>query len=127
MTAIYAAYKTGILASLAHGFWINPKKSTSKASASYISALDIKFAGELGYTIKLLGMVKKPVRRCVQVSVYPTLPCRTRMCLPTWDVGVFNACFVRGDIVGDALFYGRGAGKDATASAVLSDLVDAPR
>src|SRR6185369_5475002 len=39
--------------------------------------------------------------------------------------GVFNACFVRGDIVGDTLFYGRGAGKDATASAVLSDVADA--
>ena len=55
----------------------------------------------------------------VQVSVYPTL-------IPNAHVlasvnGVFNACFVRGDIVGDTLFYGRGAGKDATASAVLSD------
>jgi homoserine dehydrogenase len=59
----------------------------------------------------------------VQVSVYPTL-------IPNSHVlasvnGVFNACFVRGDIVGDTLFYGRGAGKDATASAVLSDLADA--
>ena len=59
----------------------------------------------------------------MQVSVYPTL-------VPNAHVlasvnGVFNAVFVRGDFVGDTLFYGRGAGKDATASAVLSDLADA--
>ncbi len=59
----------------------------------------------------------------VQVSVYPTL-------VPNAHVlasvnGVFNAVFVRGDIVGDSLFYGRGAGKDATASSVLSDIGDA--
>jgi len=59
----------------------------------------------------------------VQVSVYPTL-------IPNAHVlasvnHVFNAVFVRGDVVGDALFYGRGAGKDATASSVLSDLADA--
>jgi homoserine dehydrogenase len=84
----------------------------------------------LGYTIKLLGIVKKPeggkrkAENCrVQVSVYPTL-------IPNSHVlasvnGVFNACFVRGDVVGDTLFYGRGAGKDATASAVLSDIADA--
>src|SRR6185369_11649643 len=59
----------------------------------------------------------------VQVCVYPTL-------IPNGHVlasvnHVFNAVFVRGDIVGDTLFYGRGAGKDATASAVLSDLADA--
>jgi homoserine dehydrogenase len=118
-----AAHKTGILASLAHGFWVSPKKIHVEG-IRHISAMDIKFAGELGYTIKLLGMVKKLEKGCrVQVSVYPTL-------VPNAHVlasvnGVFNAVFVRGDIVGDSLFYGRGAGKDATASAVLSDLADA--
>jgi homoserine dehydrogenase len=125
-----AAHKIGILASLAHGFWVHPKKIHVEGIRR-ISALDIKFAGELGYTIKLLGIVKKTEsgkrkvkNNCrVQVSVYPTL-------IPSAHVlasvnGVFNAVFVRGDIVGDALFYGRGAGKDATASAVLSDLADA--
>jgi homoserine dehydrogenase len=139
-----AAHKIGILASLAHGFWVNPKKIHVEG-IRHISALDIKFAGELGYTIKLLGIVK-PIddlpltndvsknnsarksqianRKCqVQVSVYPTL-------IPNAHVlasvnHAFNAVFVRGDIVGDSLFYGRGAGKDATASAVLSDLADA--
>jgi len=118
-----AAHKTGILASLAHGFWINPKKIHVEG-IRHISALDIKYAGELGYTIKLLGTVKKLEGSCrVQVSVYPTL-------VPNAHVlasvnGVFNAVFVQGDIVGDALFYGRGAGKDATASSVLSDIGDA--
>jgi homoserine dehydrogenase len=118
-----AQHKIGILASLAHGFWVNPKKVYVQG-IRHVSALDIKFAGELGYTIKLLGIVKKLGSGCrVQVSVYPTL-------IPSSHVlaGVnheFNAVFVRGDIVGDTLFYGRGAGKDATASAVLSDLADA--
>jgi homoserine dehydrogenase len=125
-----AAHKIGILASLAHGFWVTPKKIHVEG-IRHISALDIKFAGELGYTIKLLGIVKKAEsgkrkaeNKCgVQVSVYPTL-------IPNAHVlasvnYAFNAVFVRGDIVGDSLFYGRGAGKDATASAVLSDLADA--
>jgi homoserine dehydrogenase len=118
-----AQHKIGILASLAHGFWVNPGKIHVEG-IRHISALDIKFANELGYTIKLLGIIKKLEGGCrVQVSVYPTL-------IPNAHVlagvnHVFNAVFVRGDIVGDTLFYGRGAGKDATASAVLSDLADA--
>jgi homoserine dehydrogenase len=130
-----AQHKIGILASLAHGFWVNPKKIHVEG-IRHVSVLDIKFANQLGYTIKLLGIIKtvegresrveeKKIRTgCrVQVSVYPTL-------IPNAHVlagvnHVFNAVFVRGDIVGDTLFYGRGAGKDATASAVLSDLADA--
>ncbi len=139
-----AQHKIGILASLAHGFWVSPKKIHVEGIRP-VSALDIKFARELGYTIKLLGIIKRnddlrlaideskgrPARKSkianrkcrVQVSVYPTL-------IPNSHVlagvnHVFNAVFVRGDIVGDTLFYGRGAGKDATASAVLSDLADA--
>jgi homoserine dehydrogenase len=59
----------------------------------------------------------------VQVSVYPALIPNSHVLASVNDV--FNAVFVRGDVVGDTLFYGRGAGKDATASAVLSDLADA--
>ncbi len=123
-----AAHKTGILASLAHGFWVSPKKIHVEG-IRHISAMDIKFAGELGYTIKLLGIVKtecgkRKADKCrVQVSVYPTLVPNAHVLASVNDV--FNAVFVRGDIVGDTLFYGRGAGKDATASAVLSDLADA--
>jgi homoserine dehydrogenase len=118
-----AAHKTGILASLAHGFWIKPKQIHVEGIRE-VSALDIKFAGELGYTIKLLGTVKKlQGNGRVQVSVYPTLVPNSHVLASV--NGVFNAVFVRGDVVGDSLFYGRGAGKDATASSVLSDIGDA--
>ena len=94
-------------------------------SARSTSSLPAK----LGYTIKLLGIVKQTAigagarRDRTRYSVYPTL-------IPNAHVlasvnHVFNAVFVRGDVVGDTLFYGRGAGKDATASAVLSDVADA--
>ena len=137
-------HKIGILASLAHGFWVNPKKIHLEG-IRHITPLDIKFADELGYTIKLLGIIKQtddsrfatgaPAGRSpdksdianrksrIQVSVYPTLIPNSHLLAGVSDV--FNAVFVRGDVVGDTLFYGRGAGKDATASAVLSDLADA--
>jgi homoserine dehydrogenase len=129
-----ALHKVGILASLAHGFWVDPKQIHVEG-IRHVSALDIKFAGQLGYTIKLLGIIKKAAsiaksrgrktgNHCpIQVSVYPTLIPNSHVLASVNHV--FNAVFVRGDIVGDTLFYGRGAGKDATASAVLSDLADA--
>jgi homoserine dehydrogenase len=130
-----ALHKVGILASLAHGFWVEPKQIHVEGIRN-VSALDIKFAGQLGYTIKLLGIIKKGEGReaqgegrktknksTVQVSVYPTLIPNSHVLASVNHV--FNAVFVRGDIVGDTLFYGRGAGKDATASAVLSDVADA--
>jgi len=128
-----AAHKIGILASLAHGFWVNPKQIYVEG-IRHISKLDIRFAGQLGYTIRLLGIVKKGAipggaraksNGCapVQVSVYPTLVPNSHVLASVNDV--FNAILVRGDVVGDTLYYGRGAGQDATASAVLSDLADA--
>jgi homoserine dehydrogenase len=122
-----ALHKIGILASLAHGFWVNPK-SIHVEGIQHVTALDIQFAAQLGYTIKLLGIIKKTrVAQAagprVQVSVYPTLVPNSHVLASVNHV--FNAVFVRGDIVGDTLFYGRGAGKDATASAVLSDIADA--
>jgi homoserine dehydrogenase len=143
-------HKIGILASLAHGFWVNPK-DIHVEGIRHVSALDIKFAGQLGYTIKLLGIIKQ-IGDCsrsvgptadskkkignrksvslsgnnscrIQVSVYPTLIPNSHVLASVNHV--FNAVFVRGDVVGDTLFYGRGAGKDATASAVLSDIADA--
>jgi len=119
-----AQHKIGILASLAHGFWVDHHAIHTEGIRE-VSKMDMQFAEKLGYTIKLLGIVKQISGRKpgAQVSVYPTL-------IPNSHVlaginGVFNACFVRGDVVGDTLFYGRGAGKDATASAVLSDVADA--
>src|SRR5213592_4365105 len=151
-----AAHKIGILASLAHGFWVNPKHLHVEGIRQ-ITKLDIQFAGQLGYTIKLLGLVKRPdavshgpsgggdLRRAgrgqdgarpghrptalrnrqtsIQVSVYPTLVPNAHVLASVNHV--FNAIYVRGDVVGDTLYYGRGAGQDATASAVLSDLADA--
>ncbi len=115
-------HKIGILASLAHGFWVNPKQIHVEGIRP-VTQTDIQFAGQLGYTIKLLGIIKKAAGNKVQVSVCPTLVPNTHVLASVNNV--FNAVFVRGDVVGDTLFYGRGAGKDATASAVLSDIADA--
>src|SRR5437764_1317538 len=113
--------------------WVNPKHIHVEG-IRHITTLDIKFAEQLGYTIKLLGIIKT-VRKSragkkrsqngsrIQVSVYPTLVPNSHVLASVNHV--FNAVFVRGDVVGDTLFYGRGAGKDATASAVLSDIADA--
>jgi homoserine dehydrogenase len=133
-----AQHKIGILASLAHGFWVNPAHIYVEGIRS-ITRMDIQFADQLGYTIKLLGIIKRgegpkaesakkagrdrAATARVQVSIYPTLVPNAHVLASVNHV--FNAVFVRGDIVGDTLFYGRGAGKDATASAVLSDLADA--
>ena len=133
-----ALHKIGILASLAHGFWVDPKDIYVEGIRA-ITRTDIQFANQLGYTIKLLGIIKRvegrgsrvegkaAARRSaaarIQVSVYPTLVPNAHVLASVNHV--FNAVFVRGDVVGDTLFYGRGAGKDATASAVLSDLADA--
>ena len=129
-----AQHKIGILASLAHGFWVNPRDIYVEGIRALTRA-DIQFAGQLGYTIKLLGIIKRieesPARTPrgripsarIQVSVYPALVPNAHVLASVNHV--FNAAFVRGDIVGDTLFYGRGAGKDATTSAVLSDLADA--
>ena len=122
-------HKIGILASLAHGFWVNPKFIHVEGIRG-ITQADIQFAAQLGYTIKLLGIVKT-IGDCagsggcgaVQVSVYPALVPNAHLLASV--NGVFNAVQVRGDVVGDTVYYGRGAGQDATASAVLSDLADA--
>ena len=116
-----AQHKAGILASLAHGFWIKPSQIFVEG-IRHITTLDIEFARRMGYCIKLLGIVKK-LGDNVQIAVHPAL-------VPEKHVlanvsGVYNAILVRGDIVGDTLHYGQGAGADATASAVLSDLADA--
>jgi homoserine dehydrogenase len=121
-----AAHKIGILASLAHGFWVNPKDIYVEGIRQ-ISKLDIQFAAQLGYTIKLLGIIKSDesgsAKKRIQVTVYPTLVPNSHVLASVNHV--FNALFVRGDVVGDTLYYGRGAGQDPTASAVLSDLADA--
>ena len=126
-------HKIGILASLAHGFWLDPRRIHVEGIRR-LSKLDVEFAGQLGYTIKLLGVAKSvragdksassPTRAGgLSVAVYPALISNQHVLANVNHS--FNAILVRGDVVGDTLFYGRGAGQDPTASAVLSDVVDA--
>jgi homoserine dehydrogenase len=117
-----AAHKAIILASLAYGFWLDPSR-IFVAGIDQVTASDIRFADELGYRIKLLATIRAAAGNAIEVRVSPTL-------IPKGHVlasvnGVFNAIAVRGDIVGETLFYGRGAGQDPTASSVLADLAEA--
>jgi homoserine dehydrogenase len=122
-----AMHKTGLIASLAHGFWVKPD-SIHVEGIREISTLDIEFAAALGYKIKLLATIYPTSNRSrktpqVQVSVCPTLIPQTHVLASV--SGVFNAVYVNGDVSGETLYYGQGAGQDATASAVLSDIADA--
>jgi homoserine dehydrogenase len=117
-----AAHKAVILASLAYGFWV-PTEKIYVEGIEQITANDICFAKKLGYTIKLLGIIKADASGEIEVRVHPTL-------IPEKHVlasvnGVFNALAVHGDVVGDTLFYGRGAGQDPTSSSVIADLAEA--
>lgn len=120
-----AAHKAMILASLAYGFWV-PKNQVFVEGIEQLTATDIRFAKQLGYRIKLLGIIKANCHAPgaeVEVRVHPTL-------IPENHVlasvnGVFNAIAVHGDVVGETLFYGRGAGQDPTSSAILSDIAEA--
>jgi homoserine dehydrogenase len=117
---IDTAHKAAILASLAYGEWFS-------ADHVYVEGIrcvtlqDIQYATNLGYRIKLLAILKHEGNQ-LQMRVHPTLiPERS---LLGHVSGVFNAVWVRGEPVGDTLYYGRGAGREATASAVVADLVD---
>ncbi|HWL52632.1 MAG TPA: homoserine dehydrogenase [Chthoniobacteraceae bacterium] len=117
-----AAHKAIILASLAYGFWV-PGDQIHVEGIEEIRAADIGFACKLGYVIKLLATVKADANHAVEVRVQPTLVPKSHVLASV--NGVFNAVAVQGDVVGDTLFYGRGAGQDPTASAVISDIAEA--
>ena len=117
-----AAHKAIILASLAYGFWVEPSKVLVEGIEK-ITASDIRFADELGYRIKLIATIKTDASDKIEVRVAPTLIPKSHVLASV--NGVFNAVAVRGDVVGDTLFYGRGAGQDPTSSAVLGDLAEA--
>src|SRR4051794_10246615 len=114
------AHKLAILAQLAFGAGVR----TSRIPLSGIDRLqtaDIRYAGELGYTVKLLALAKLS-EAGLELRVAPTLVKRGT---PLAEVrGPYNAIRVVGDAVGDTLFYGRGAGMLPTASAVVGDLID---
>ena len=89
-----------------------------------VTAMDIQFAEELGYRIKLLGLARE-TRYGIEQRVHP---CMVSLDAPIAHIeGVFNAVVVEGDFVGTTMFQGRGAGQGPTASAVVADLVDVAR
>jgi len=117
------AHKAAVLAWLAHGVWVRTDDMIVEG-ISCLTPADIRNAATLGFGIKLLAVISRDFRRDeLSVRVHPTL-------LPSGNVianvnGVFNAISVSGDVVGTTLYSGRGAGRDATASAVISDIADA--
>jgi homoserine dehydrogenase len=118
-----AAHKTTILSALAFGI---PMQFT-KAYTEGITKLtqdDIKYAEQLGYRIKLLGITKRTPEG-IELRVHPTL-IPTRRLIANVE-GVMNAVLVKGDAVGQTMYYGAGAGAEPTASAVVADLVDVTR
>ena len=115
-----AAYKAVILAYAASGSFIDPSK-VYREGISNIAAEDIEYAKEIGYVIKLLAIVKISDKG-LEVRVHPTLIERNHPLAQVNDN--FNAVFVKADAMGDAMFYGEGAGGLPTASSILSDVVE---
>jgi len=118
-----AARKAAILASLAFDTVVE-FEDVSVEGISHITEDDIEYGLNLGYVIKLLA-VGRNTEDGIDVRVHPVFLPKTH---PLASVsGVFNAIFVRGNVIGDAMFYGRGAGSLPTASAVAADIIDIAR
>ena len=118
-----AAHKLLILASIAYGIDAKPEDILIEGIED-INSDDMEFAKEFGYCIKLLAIAKKSDKN-VELRVHPVLIKDTQM-IAKID-GVMNGISVIGDFVGETLYYGPGAGGDATASAVVSDIVEIVR
>lgn len=116
-----ACRKICILAALAFGKHVYPEQVKTEGITN-ITLSDIDYASSLGYVIKLIGKAKKSSDGSVCVSVRPTLVPKEH--LLSGVNGVFNAVSFTGDAVGEVIFYGQGAGKMATASAVVADVMD---
>jgi len=120
---IDAAHKLAILAALAFGRPV-AFDAVHVEGIRHVSALDIAFAGELGYRIKLLGLARQ-TEAGIETRVHP---CMVPQASPLARVdGVFNAVVAEGDFVGRVMLEGRGAGAGPTASAVVADLIDVAR
>ena len=117
------AHKAVILASLAYGFHV-PMSAVTVEGIRGLSGLDVQYARELGYRIKLLAVIRRDGDE-IEVRVHPTLEPINHMLASVSQV--FNAVMVRCDLTGDTLYYGRGAGRDPTASTVIGDLADVAR
>lgn len=115
-----SAHKLAILASLSYGARFSVR-DVYREGISWISPMDIEFARELGYKLKLLAITKE-IDGKVELRVHPTMIPEENL-ISKVD-GVFNAVYVEGDAVGATLYYGRGAGDMPTGSAVVSDIVD---
>ena len=113
--------KICILASLGFGKHVYPEQVKTEGITN-VSLNDVEYANEFGYVIKLVGRTRKLDNGKITANVYPSLIHKDHMLSGVNDV--FNAIMVRGDEVGDVLFYGRGAGKFPTASAVVGDVID---
>ena len=120
---IDAAHKATIMSAIAFGVPMQFAKAHVEGITK-LSAIDIKYAEQLGYRIKLLGITKK-VPSGIELRVHPTL-IPTKRLLANVE-GAMNAVQVHGDAVGTTLYYGKGAGSEPTASAVIADLVDVTR
>jgi homoserine dehydrogenase len=118
-----AAHKLTILSALAFGIPMQFQKCF-REGIQRLTKSDLRYAEELGYRIKLLGITKKTPKG-IELRVHPTLVPARR---PIANVeGVMNAILVKGDAVGATMYYGAGAGSQPTASAVVADLVDVTR
>ncbi len=120
---IDAAHKLTILASIAFGIPLQFDKIYTEG-ISEITRADVKYAEQLGYRIKHLGIARK-TSDGIELRVHPTLIPERRLIANV--NGVMNAVLVKGDAVGPTLYYGAGAGADPTASSVVADVIDVVR
>lgn len=118
-----AAHKATIMSAIAFGIPVQFDKAYVEGITK-LGAQDIRYAEQLGYRIKLLGITKR-VPQGIELRVHPSLVPSKRLLANV--EGAMNAVVVRGDAVGTTLYYGKGAGSEPTASAVIADLVDITR
>jgi homoserine dehydrogenase len=118
-----AAHKATIMAAIAFGVPVQFDKAHVEGITK-LQAADIRYAEQLGYRIKLLGIARRQDRG-IELRVHPTLVPAKRLIANV--EGAMNAVVVQGDAVGTTLYYGKGAGAEPTASAVIADLVDVTR
>lgn len=118
-----AAHKATLMSALAFGIPVQFDKAYVEGITK-LGAADIKYAEQLGYRIKLLGITKRTPTG-IELRVHPSLVPTQRLIANV--EGAMNAVMVQGDAVGTTLYYGKGAGSEPTASAVIADLVDITR
>ncbi len=122
---IDAAHKLSIMSAIAFGTPVQFKRAFVEGITK-LNPTDIKYAEQLGYRIKLLGITKRRDDKAgIELRVHPTLVPNKRLIANV--EGAMNAVVVQGDAVGTTLYYGKGAGSEPTASAVVADLVDITR